>query len=140
MAGLSLYGRDQSLAAFFMPDQFDSPEVVYVAICLSVPTVGDTGDDLVEPSDDQYVRQPYPIGGDYWAFTGRGGVSNTAEVSFGVPSEDWGDVVGWALCTDEAGGSTYYVGELNNPLRVVYDPDMDRAVTVGADALVVKQT
>jgi hypothetical protein len=138
MAGLSLYGRDQSLAAFFMPDLFDAPALVYVALTLVLPTEGDTGSDLIEPSDPIYLRQPYQIGSEFWGLTGRGGASNLDEISWGVPSVDWGDMRGWALCSDESGGRTYYLGELNPPLRVIYDPDVERPVTAGAGFLVVK--
>jgi len=140
MAGASMYGREQLLAAFFMPELFDAPTDVFVALCLSIPSSGDTGDDLAEPTDPVYVRQPYPIGSSYWGSTGRAGVTNTEELSFGIPSEDWGVVVGWALCSHETGGKTFYVGELNNPVRVIYDAAVERPVIVGAEALVVKQT
>ena len=99
MAGLSLYGRDQQLAAFFMPDLFDAPPSVWVALTTTVPTIGDTGDNLHEPADGLYAREEYMLGSGAWAPTGRGGVANSADISFGIPGADWGNVVGWALCS-----------------------------------------
>ena len=142
MAGqLSMNGRDQMLGAFFMPDQISPPDSFWVALCLSIPTPGDTGDDLLEPDDDAYTRVEYPTGADYWQTTNRGGITNTQEVFFPSPTQDWGVILGFALCDDSTGGQTYYVGDLLVPERIIFDPDnTDVAWGVGAGSIVVKQT
>lgn len=149
MPSASIYGREQMLAAFFAPDLFDAPEVVYLALCLVAPTAGDTGDTLSEPDDESqmlddgtlagYARQPIPTGSLYWGFTGSSGVANMGQVDFAPPTQDWGDIVGWALCTDPVGGRTYFIGELASPVRVVVDPDIPVQVSLGAGGLVVTQ-
>jgi hypothetical protein len=137
---LSMYGRDMSLAIFFMPDQVEPPDTLWLALCTGLPTPGDNGNDLIEPDDDAYNRVSYPTGADYWAPTGRGGVANTQEVFFPEPTMDWGLILGWALCSDSAGGQTFYVGDLLVAERIIFDPDNPRVWGLGAGGLVVRQT
>ena len=114
-----------------------------MALTTTVPTIGDTGDNLHEPADGLYAREEYMLGSGAWAPTGRGGVANSADISFGIPGADWGNVVGWALCSGMSGGNTYYVGELVAPMRVLAntsgDPAQDVEVLLGAGSIVVLQ-
>jgi hypothetical protein len=137
---LSMYGRDAVLGAFFTPELTVPPDTLWIALCTVVPTPGDTGSDLLEPDDEAYSRAAYPTGGDWWAPTGRGGITNTQEVFFPSPAADWGLIEGWALCDDTTGGQTFYVGDFLVPERIIYDADNPRAWGLGAGGLVVKQT
>jgi hypothetical protein len=139
MAGASLFGRDQLLAAFFIPDSFDPP-VLWVALCTSVPAQGAGGSDLIEPEDPAYARGEYGVGSDFWQPTGRGGVTNVSGIYYPQLTEDYGEVLGWALCDDAYGGNAFVVGELATPERIFYDPDIIRVPVLGAGAIVVRQS
>lgn len=137
MSGLSLYGRSQMLAAYFTPDVFAAPDVLYLALSTAIPTPGDTGTDLLEPADPVYSRVAYGLGSAWWVLTGGGQVINTQEAPFGVPGADWGTLTGWALCTDIQGGDLVFHGALDTPVQVVAGPDA--YVVAGVGALVVTQ-
>jgi hypothetical protein len=140
MGGVSLYGRSQLLAAFFIPDNFVAPDTIFVALTTDIVAPGSSGTDLVEPEDDAYVRAEYGIGSDFWGDTDRGGVTNTSGIYFPTITADWGEVVGWALCDQQDGGNVYIYGELLSSDRIVLDPDNDQTVVLGAGALVLRQT
>ncbi len=139
MTGVSLYGRSQMLAAFFIPDTFNAPDSVWVALTTEIPAPGSTGDDLVEPDDPAYVRAEYGIGSDFWEDTERGGVQNTDGIYFPTITADWGEVLGWALCDAATSGNAYVVGELLTPGRILFDPANDQIPVLGAGAIVLRQ-
>ena len=139
MSGLSIYGREQSMLAFWIPEQFTCPSSLWLALCLSVPMAGDDGTDLEEPVDPAYyARQPYGLGEAWWTMTGRGTVENVQAAVFGPSlTVDWGLINGWALCTDDTAGDLVAIGEVTNPYRVIKGPEA--TVTVGAGMLSMVQ-
>jgi hypothetical protein len=132
-----MFGRQAMLAALLVPDAVVLPDTLWVALTLSVPLVGHTGSDLLEPADPVYSRVAYGVGSAYWTFDGSSALYNAREVLFPVPDEDWGFLRGWALCTEITGGQTIYVGDLVTPVTVTAGPDA--VVVVGQNALKVSQ-
>ncbi len=47
------------------------------------------------------------------------GPRSTVTWAFGVPSADWGDVVGFGIYAASTGGSPRYVGSLNSPQTIL---------------------
>lgn len=138
MSGLSIYGREQSMLALWIPEQLTIPTTLWVALCLSVPMAGDDGTDLEEPVDPTYyARQEYGRGEAWWTMTGRGTVENTVEVVFGPSlTVDWGLINGWALCTAATAGEIVEFGEVTNPYRVIHGPEATVTIGVGTMSMV----
>lgn len=139
MSGLSIYGREQSMLAFWIPELLTCPTTLYLALCSSPPMAGDDGTDLEEPVDPTYyARQPYGRGDTWWEMTERGTVENLVPAVFGPSlTVDWGLIGGWALCTALTGGELVAIGEVTSPYRVIKGPEA--TVTVGAGMLAMVQ-
>ena len=138
MSGLSIYGRQQMMLAFWVPDVFTSPAHLYLALCAVPPFAGDDGSTIVEPGAGiGYARKPYGVGSSWWSSTTDGMVVNAQTVVFGPPTGDWGVLQGWALCTESSGGEIVALGEMSTPYRVIAGPD--GSVTVAAGSLTLVQ-
>lgn len=133
MSGLSIWGREQMMKAFFIPEQFTCPSDLYMALTVSAPMAGESGAEIEEPDDAvDYARQPYGLGEAYWTMTGRGTVENVAEMLFGPAlTTDWGLIVGWALCTAPTGGDVVLLGEMASPYYVIHGPQSELRVGAG---------
>ena len=139
MAGMSAFGRAQSLAAMMIPSQYIGQAVFFLALCTVVPTAYDNGSSIVEPTASAYQRAPYGVDTDFWTANTDGTVFNAQEIDFAAPNPleaDWGMIKGWALCTDASGGNTCWLGELVTPRRVLATSS---AVTIGIGGLVLGQ-
>jgi hypothetical protein len=120
MAGLSIYGRSQILAAVFARDLFNSTANFYLALTGVPPMPGHTAAHLDEPTDAAYARQPYGHTSAYWAASGLGTLANAQTITFPAATVDWGLIAGWALCDAASGdGNLWLVGEMAMPARVI---------------------
>jgi hypothetical protein len=97
------------------------PSTYYVALCTEAPDDGFDGSILATIEPDPafaYARQPIPADAADWATAISGFTTNAAEVDFGVPTDTWGIMTHFALCTAASAGDVYCYGELVNPSPV----------------------
>jgi hypothetical protein len=94
----------------------------YVALLTGQPNVGMTGTNL---ADVEVARLSDGDATGYtrvlcaaWTISAGGFVLNTAELDYGTPLFDWGQVSGWALCSAAVDGDLYAFGEFANPRLV----------------------
>jgi hypothetical protein len=95
------------------------PTGYYVGLCTSEPGTAMDGDVLsdIEPSGGGYGRQRINYGGGNWEL-GDNYATNTAEVSFGLATADWGLLTHYALLSAPFGGGLFAWGEFLNPVYV----------------------
>lgn len=118
-AGVGDFGAATWLAALFgvspLPTQY------WVALASDEPDPQGDGDTLVALEPDPtlgYARQPYGTGTDNWVVDGVM-LTNTNDITFGVPSDDWGPVNHFVLCDDPSSGDLYGWGLLSDPLNIL---------------------
>lgn len=95
------------------------PANYYVALCESLPDETIDGTELagIEPSGG-YARLQVPTNSTYWGTNDDGLVSNATLLTFGSPSNDWGRLEAYALCTAATAGEVICAGEFTQPLYV----------------------
>lgn len=113
-----MVGRSLLLRAVFTPEAVTLPTSLEVALTRFVAPANATAAQLVEPSGGDYARQPYQIGGAYWAPTGFGELYNTVKVTYPQVSAPWGLITGWALI-DPVSGQCLNTGALMEPMATV---------------------
>lgn len=134
-AGVSDYGAGAWLASLF---GVTGPITDYwLALCSDEPSSDMDGDVLgdLEPAGGGYARVRYGTGPALWAADSNF-LTNLVDVDFGVPTDDWGDVSHFALCTDPTGGDLYAWGEFLNPQYV----EAANQMLIPAGALVLALT
>lgn len=117
-SGLSDYGAGAWLASLF--GVTDVIHGYYVALASDDPGVdgnGDTLADLEPPPGTGYARQFYPSGSGFWT-ANDSYITNSAEVDFPLPYDDWGRVTHYVLCDAASGGDIYAWGAFTNPQNV----------------------
>lgn len=112
-SGVSDYGSATWLSALF--GVVALPADYWIALCTHEPGAAMDGSMLagIEPAGG-YVRAHYPAGPSAWASNGPY-LTNTQTVSFSTPTEDWGYLTHFALCSAPSAGQVYAWGEMNNP-------------------------
>jgi hypothetical protein len=127
------YGAQRWTAIMFGIDR--PPAAFYVALCTSAPGAGWDGTGLrsVEPlpsANTGYARIAMPLPPhaqmSNWVLAEGDFVINGADIVFGDPLVDWGQITHWALC-DGAGldadestwGNMWAFGELLSPIYVL---------------------
>jgi hypothetical protein len=112
-SGVSDYGSATWLSALF--GVVALPTEYWIALCTHEPGVAMDGVmlDGIEPNGN-YARQHYPAGASAWASNGPY-LTNTQSVSYPTPSEDWGYLTHFALCSAPSAGQVYAWGEMNSP-------------------------
>lgn len=90
---------------------------VYIAMTFVIPGTTDDATRLVEPVGNNYARKAYGFANG-WQAGSAGEVFNTAPVTFGMPSADWGTIRGWAICSAAAAGKVIAAGPLRQPTPV----------------------
>ena len=94
-----------------------APSAVYLAL---FPT--DPGDDMTgstELSAGGYSRQQVTFNA-----ASNGAASNSADVTFGPATEDWGSIGGWALYDAATGGNALYHGAFETAKTVGVDDEL----------------
>jgi hypothetical protein len=131
-SGVSDFGATAWLAALFAVSEPITG--YYLALCSDEPGAGMDGDLLadLEPVDSSYHRVGYGVGADNWGANGNY-LTNSLDIDFGLPSEDWGDISHYALCTAISSGELYAWGEFLNPQFV----QADYQLLIPAGALVL---
>lgn len=118
MSALTTYGRSVLLSSLFRPEAAPSLSTLWLALTMTVPVATDTGTSINEPTASSYARLPYGVGASYWSMPGPGQLINSRNVDWAVPDDDWGQVIGWALCTESMSGMAVGYGPLQRPLTV----------------------
>lgn len=118
MGSMSLYGKSGLLDSLLRPDRAPVLGGLWVALTSSVPTAADTGDTLVEPDASSYARGVYGIGDYWWTAISPGVLTNARAVDWPSVTDDWGQVTGWALCTESTSGMTLACGMLRRALTI----------------------
>lgn len=109
MAGTGTQWLRNTLIASY----FGAGPTLYLALTNSVPPLGATNDQLIEPQGGGYTR----VAISSWDITTFPGAAlNAQQVSFANATADWGTLYGWALVT--YAGDVAAVGSLVVPARV----------------------
>lgn len=118
-SNVSDYGADYIAGAFF-GQQFALPTTYYLAMLTVIPDPANSGSQLTEPSTSNgYARLSITNTTAVWGTVAGGVVANTATLSFGVATtNDWGSIVGYALCDAATAGNVYLYGVLETPRYV----------------------
>lgn len=112
MGTLTTWGRSAMANSMLRPDAAPVIGTLWVALTVNVPTSTDTGASLSEPTAASYERIPYGTGSFFWSLPGPGQLVNAQGVDWRVPDDDWGQVTGWALCTESMSGMALACGPL----------------------------
>lgn len=118
MGSMTTWGRSALANSFFRPEASPAVGSLWVALTTSTPVVTDSGASLIEPIASSYERTPYGIGAYYWTMTGPGQLINAHNVDWRVPEDDWGQVTGWALCTESMSGMAVGCGPLLRTMTI----------------------
>lgn len=119
MGQLTTYGRTVMVNAVFRPEAAALLSGAYISLTTSMPVDTDTGSSIVEPAAASYERTPYGLGTFYWTMMSPGQVVNSQMVSWVNPADDWGQVIGWALCTESTSGMVLGFGRLRRSMSIV---------------------
>ena len=110
---LSYYFRQNAMDAIFLNDLY-TWGAVYLALSYTIPDASATAAYLSEPNDSVYQRISIPLTNSYWSDDGTGIITMIQSVTYSVASVDWGQPLGWALCTDVQTGPLIASGTLGN--------------------------
>lgn len=119
MGQLTTFGRSVMVNSVFRPEAAPVLGDLWIAMTTAVPVITDTGDSIFEPEAASYARAPFGVGTYYWGMMGPGQVINAQNISWVPPADDWGQVIGWALCTELTSGMAVAFGRLRRPLTIV---------------------
>lgn len=123
MAYISINGCKTLLQGVFMPDVAVLPDTVFIALTTNIPDKGVSGSDLREPDFPSYSRIEYGIGSDFWSINQQT-LINTQDLVWPVPSDSWGRILGWALCTEETLGDVLACGDLSPETSIAAGADI----------------
>ena len=128
---ITLYGANEFLMSFFAKSTAAPPEMYVALISQIAPTPYVSGAELDEPQVESYTRAPIPSSLAGWESNGQMNViSNVEDVVWGTATEDWGELRYWALCSAEADGYVYAIGDmepftiLNGDLATLFSGDL----------------
>lgn len=115
---LSTSGRTLLMNAMFRPEAFAAISDIFVALTTSVPVSTDSGDTIAEPVASSYARGDYGVGSYFWTLNGPGQLLNAHNIEWINPTDDWGQVTGWALCTESMSGMVVASGPLRRSMTI----------------------
>lgn len=118
MGAMTTWGRGVITNSLFRPEAAPALGTLWVALTSQIPVATDTGDSIIEPLASSYERAPYGIGTYYWSSTGPGLLFNARTVDWRSPDDDWGQVTGWAFCTESTSGMAVAFGALQRPMTI----------------------
>lgn len=118
MGSLSTWGRSVVVNSTFRPESAPALGTLWLALTSQVPVTTDTGDSILEPTASSYERSPYGVGTYYWNLSGPGLLINARAIDWRAPDDDWGQVTGWAFCTESTSGMVLAFGALPRPTTV----------------------
>lgn len=99
---------------------FTPPTSLWLGLFTTVPSLAGTGGVEVSTSGTGYGRQQIASVDASW--TGPSGTnqeySNAADITYNVPTANWGTITGAGLFSAETGGNLLYIGTLQTPKTV----------------------
>lgn len=99
---------------------FTPPTSLWLGLYTTVPNLTGTGGVEVSTSGTAYGRQEIPSVDASW--TGPAGTnqeySNTNDITYNVPTANWGTITGAGLFDAETGGNLLYVATLQTPRTI----------------------
>lgn len=107
------YGRKLLIDGLFISPV--SIGTVHIALTFVIPGTTDDATRLIEPVGLNYARQAYSGG---WLAGTAGEAFNANQITWPLPSADWGVVRGWAMCSAATGGKVIASGSLRSPTPV----------------------
>jgi hypothetical protein len=119
MGQLTTFGRSVMINSVFRPEAAPVLGGAYLSLTTAMPVVTDSGSSIIEPTASTFERVPYGLGTYYWTMIGPGQVTNTQFISWVNPVDDWGKVIGWALCTESTSGMVLAFGQLRRSMVIV---------------------
>lgn len=118
MGAFSPFGRGVLLDSLLRSDRAPVLGGVWVALTATPPLASDTGSSIVEPSAASYTRHAYGLGSYWWTALAPGLLTNAQSIDWAVTTDDWGQVTGWALCTESTSGMTLASGLLRRAMTI----------------------
>lgn len=103
-----------------LPDPGAS-QTFWIGLYITAPAVSGSGG--VEVSGGSYVRQPISraLGANGWTATGSGSnleYSNTTEITFPIPTANWGTVTAGGIFNSQAAGTLLYIATLGSSKQI----------------------
>ena len=124
------YWENAVLDHLFGKAVYSPPAHIYVGLSLADPL--DDGSGLSEPTDASYARvETDPAD---WTASNGGVIENATDITFPVPTGDWGTVTHGCLFDAASGGNLLACGSLLVPYEILAGPD---APVIAAAGIVV---
>lgn len=95
------------------------PSTLYAM--LSTTAINADGTGATEPVLSGYTRVAIPSNGTYWSVPTTGEISNLIKIDFPQATDDWGDIIYFALVDAETSGNIRYYQDLTNMKTVQTD-------------------
>jgi len=118
------YQHNKFMQLLFYNTAYTPPSTVYVALFTTVPSLAGTGGVEVSTSGTAYARQSIVCSTS--GFQGPSGAnleySNKLDLTYGVPTANWGTITGAGIYDASTGGNLLYVATLTSP-KVVNNGD-----------------
>lgn len=115
----STFWDNEMLDHLFGKGNYTPPAHIYVGLSKADPTKDGSG--VSEPSDGSYARvETDPAD---WDTAAASTIENINEITFPVPTGDWGTVTHGILYDAASGGNFLGYGELNEPKEILTGPD-----------------
>ena len=101
MGQLSTYAAQSLMKHVFSSTAYSPPATVYLALCTTLPTVGQTGATISEVTNSNaYARVACPFGS-----ASARAIAQNALISFPKATGAWGTIVAWALVDSATWGA-----------------------------------
>jgi len=116
------YFKDTVLNYIFRGGTFTQPTSLWVALGTTSATVTGVGTE-VSTVGTAYAREAIPCNTSNWNDpTGNNYVDNILEITFEIPTANWGTVISAGLFDAVSGGNCLFSGDLTNQ-RQILDAD-----------------
>lgn len=113
------YWENKVLNHFFGKESYTAPEHIYVGLSLADP--GDDGSGVSEPTHESYARVETDPSD--WTVASGGVIKNAVDLTFPVPTGDWGTVTHGILFDAASGGNFLAYGSFPVPIEILAGPD-----------------
>jgi len=136
MSDKSNYLEGELIKHMFRTGSFTKPTVLGIALFTTAPDQ-ETGAGGIEVSAGGYARINRPPLDANWDAPANGGdTANTAIITFGTPSANWGDIVAFGIFDAVSGGNMLYSATLATTKTV---NDGDPAPNFPAGAITISE-
>ena len=112
--GLTDYLSNKLIDYIWRGQTYNYPATMYLALYTALPSNNTRG---TEVSGGSYVR--VPVNSSVWSDPSAGTISNNVNLSFAVPTANWGNVVGCGLFDSANSGNLLWWAPVNSPKTIV---------------------